>query len=105
MHRVQEDCGGIPAMLERKALRIVVHGRVQGVWFRGATARQAYALGVTGWVRNLPDGSVQVHAEGAPLAVDQLVSFLHDGPPRARVDAVEIARTGIEGHDEFKISG
>jgi acylphosphatase len=48
---------------------------------------------------------VEVYAEGAPLAVDQLVSFLHDGPPRARVDAVAIARTGIEGHDEFNISG
>ncbi|MGO9753804.1 MAG: acylphosphatase [Solirubrobacteraceae bacterium] len=90
---------------ERKAVRVVVRGRVQGVWFRDSTARRAFALGVTGWVRNLPDGSVQVHAEGAPTAVDQLVTFLHDGPPRARVDALDIERVAIEGHDQFKFAG
>jgi acylphosphatase len=88
---------------DRKAVRAVVHGRVQGVWFRNSTASRADALGVGGWVRNLPDGSVQVHAEGEPVAVDRLVAFLHDGPPRARVDGVRIEHVASEGHDEFKI--
>ncbi len=90
---------------DRTAVRALVHGRVQGVWFRDSTARRAYTLGVTGWVRNLADGSVQVHAEGAPLAVDQLVTFLRDGPPRARVEGVVVQRVGPEGHDDFKIRG
>jgi acylphosphatase len=88
---------------ERKAARAVVHGRVQGVWFRDSTARRAQALGVGGWVRNLPDGSVQVHAEGEPTAVDRLIAFLHDGPPRARVESVRIEFVTSEGHDDFRI--
>ncbi len=91
--------------LDRKAVRAVVRGRVQGVCFRDATSRRADELGVFGWVRNLPDGSVQVHAEGRAVAVDRLVAFLHDGPPRARVDAVTIDRAAPEGHAEFKIGG
>ena len=87
----------------RKAVRAVVHGRVQGVWFRDSTACRAYALGVAGWVRNLSDGSVEVHAEGESTAVDRLVAFLQDGPPRARVDVVRIEHAASEGHDDFKI--
>lgn len=90
---------------ERRAVRAVVRGRVQGVWFRNSTLRRAEDLGVTGWVRNLPDGSVAVHAEGDRLAVDRLVAFLGDGPPRARVDGVELKRAGIEGHTRFSIAG
>jgi acylphosphatase len=88
-----------------KAVRAVVHGRVHGVWFRDSTTQRAQALGVSGWVRNLADGSVEVHAEGEPRAVDQLVSFLHDGPPRARVHAVHVERAGLEGGADFRIRG
>jgi acylphosphatase len=64
----------------------LVEGRVQGVYFRGATREQALRLGVTGYVRNLPDGRVEVLACGRPAAVTQLCEWLRSGPPMARVN-------------------
>jgi DNA ligase D-like protein (predicted 3'-phosphoesterase) len=87
------------------AIRAVVRGGVQGVWFRDTTQRRALELGVRGWVRNLDDGSLQVHAEGPSDAVQALVAFLHDGPPLAQVEAVEIEGAKIEGHEQFAIRG
>ena len=72
------------------ACRARVRGRVQGVWFRASTAERAAALGLRGRAENLPDGSVLVHAAGAPEAVAALVEWLHRGPPLARVDAVDV---------------
>jgi acylphosphatase len=71
------------------ARRVAVRGRVQGVWFRASTAERAVALGLRGRVENRPDGSVLVFAAGSPSALAQLVEWLHQGPPMARVDAVE----------------
>jgi len=68
--------------------RCVVSGRVQGVYFRAATREQAVRLGVTGHVRNLPDGRVEVLACGAPGAVAALRDWLRSGPPMARVSGV-----------------
>jgi len=87
------------------ALRAVVRGAVQGVGFREATVRRARTLGVLGWVRNGADGTVGVHAEGAPDAVEALVAFLHDGPRAARVAGVETERVAVEGHEQFAIRG
>jgi acylphosphatase len=70
--------------------RIRVTGRVQGVWFRGWTADQARALELNGWVRNRRDGSVEILAEGPEGAVAELVRRCGQGPPAARVEAVEI---------------
>src|SRR5919112_3109166 len=95
--------GGRP--LTTGAIRAVVHGDVQGVGFRDATVQRARELDVMGWVRKGEDGTVQVHAEGARGAVDELVAFLHDGPPPARVAEVEIDRVKIEGHEQFAIRG
>jgi acylphosphatase len=67
-----------------------VKGRVQGVWFRGSCAEQGRLLGVSGWARNLPDGRVEVLAQGDKEAVDRLVEWCHQGPPTARVTRVEI---------------
>jgi acylphosphatase len=67
---------------------LLVSGRVQGVWFRGACAEQARALGVAGWARNLPDGSVEVVAEGDAAGVGALERWCHRGPPSAEVSAV-----------------
>jgi DNA ligase D-like protein (predicted 3'-phosphoesterase) len=90
----------------RAAIRAVVHGdAVQGVGFRVATVRRAHELGLTGWVRNGEDGSLQVHAEGAQPAVDELLSFLAVGPRHARVAGVEARPAAIEGHEQFATRG
>ena len=71
------------------SLRLVVRGRVQGVGFRDALRRRADELGVTGWVRNRADGSVEALLQGAEATVQTLVRWAQRGPPPARVDAVE----------------
>jgi DNA ligase D-like protein (predicted 3'-phosphoesterase) len=87
------------------AIRAVVQGDVQAVGFRDATLRLARELGVMGWVRNGDEATVQVHAEGVAEAVEQLVAFLHEGPPAARVTQVAIDRVAVEGHEQFAIRG
>jgi DNA ligase D-like protein (predicted 3'-phosphoesterase) len=87
------------------AVRAVVRGEVQGVGFRDETVQRARQLGAMGWVRNGEDGSVLVHAEGPEPAVDELVSFLRDGPPAAQVTEVETERAKVEGHEQFAIRG
>ncbi len=87
------------------AVRAVVRGEVQGVAYRDATLGEARRLGLMGWVRNEPDGSVHVHAEGPERAVEELVSFLRDGPPVARVTEVAIEPEQVEGHEQFAIRG
>ena len=87
------------------AIRAVVTGAVQGVGFRDAARRRAHELGVMGWVRNGDDGSVAVHAEGPPAAVDALVAFLREGPRGAVVTDVALERAKVEGHEQFAIRG
>jgi len=88
------------------AIRATVTGRVQGVFFRDTTVERAHDLGVLGWVRNGEDGrTVLVHAEGPPDAVDRLVAFLREGPPRAEVEAVDVATVKAEGHEQFAVRG
>ncbi len=76
-------------MAEKQQLHAVVHGRVQGVGFRDATQRRASELGLTGWVRNLPERTVEAVAEGEPAALEQFLAFLRRGPQAARVEQVE----------------
>ena len=85
------------------ARRAVVSGRVQGVFFRAWTQEQASQLGVAGWVRNRPDGTVEAHMEGDPVAVGTLVDRLHKGPADARVDQVDLSEAACEGGDRFAI--
>jgi DNA ligase D-like protein (predicted 3'-phosphoesterase) len=87
------------------ALRAVVSGHVQGVCFRDATVARARDLGLFGWVRNADDGTVLVHAEGTGPALRQLVEFLGEGPPAARVEAVETESVKVEGHEQFAVRG
>jgi acylphosphatase len=68
------------------ARHVRVTGRVQGVFFRAWTREQAQALGVSGWVRNCPDGRVEAHVEGEAAAVDQMVERLRSGPSAAQVE-------------------
>jgi DNA ligase D-like protein (predicted 3'-phosphoesterase) len=86
-------------------LRATVRGEVQGVGFRDATVRRAEELGALGWVRNGEDGEVLIHAEGAEPAVEELLTFLREGPPAARVGEVEVERVKAEGHEQFAIRG
>ena len=81
------------------ARRVRVAGRVQGVWFRASTAEQATALGLRGRAENLPDGSVLVHAAGTAEALAALVAWLHQGPPMARVDSVDVEVIDPAAHD------
>ena len=83
--------------------RVVVQGHVQGVFFRETTRRRALSAGVTGWVRNLPDGSVEAVLEGEREAVDGLVGFMRDGPRGARVDWVDVVTEEPEGVSGFDV--
>ncbi len=81
-----------------------VYGRVQGVFFRANTVDKARELGVTGYVRNMPDGSVEAVIEGDKEKVEKLISWMHVGPPLARVDRVEVEYQEYKGEfTDFRI--
>jgi acylphosphatase len=88
---------------ELRRVRVIVHGRVQGVAFRAYTADEARRAGVAGWVRNRPDGSVEAAFEGARGAVEVLLAFVHRGPRSARVDGVEVIEEPLAGDSLFQI--
>jgi acylphosphatase len=83
--------------------RVVVQGHVQGVFFRETTRRRALAVGAAGWVRNLPDGSVEAVFEGEREAVERLVAFVREGPRGARVDWVDVVSEDPEELSGFEI--
>jgi acylphosphatase len=76
--------------MQRARVHCTVSGRVQGVAFRASTQHQARLLGLTGWVRNRADDTVEILAEGERTALQQLVDWCHEGPPAARVTRVEV---------------
>lgn len=90
-------------MSETAARRVVVHGSVQGVFFRDTTRRRAESRGVRGWVRNRPDGTVEALFEGEPDAIESMVSFAREGPRGAQVERVEVEQVEPEGNDGFEI--
>ena len=77
-------------MTDQKAIAATVTGRVQGVGYRYSVLGVAGRLGLIGWVRNAPDGSVETWAQGRGPVLDELVSFLNQGPRSARVDFVDV---------------
>jgi acylphosphatase len=83
--------------------RVVVHGLVQGVFFRDTTRRQAVQRGVAGWVRNNPDGSVEAVFEGEDEAVERLVELCREGPRGAHVESVDVLREEPEGLSGFEV--
>jgi acylphosphatase len=83
--------------------RVVVRGRVQGVFFRDSTRRGAQTRGVAGWVANRPDGAVEAVFEGEPDAVESMVRFVREGPGRADVDDVEVSEEEPEGLSGFVV--
>jgi acylphosphatase len=85
--------------------RVIVHGRVQGVFFRDATRRLAELHGVAGSVRNTTDGTVEAVFEGLPDAVEKLVAFCEEGPRGAAVERVDVYEESPEGLCGFRVTG
>jgi acylphosphatase len=83
-------------------LRLQIHGRVQGVWFRDSVCRIATERGVSGWAENLPDGSVEAVLEGELDAVRAVAAFCRQGPTNARVDHVDQREEPAEGLAGFE---
>ncbi|HWD81280.1 MAG TPA: acylphosphatase [Kribbella sp.] len=87
------------------ARRVVVHGQVQGVFFRDSCRRAAREAGVSGWVRNLPDGTVEALFEGSDDSVRRMVEWSHHGPPYAAVDSVDVLEAKPTGISGFTVTG
>ena len=83
----------------RLARSYIVSGRVQGVGYRFFVHRAAAIEGVHGWVRNLPDGNVEIRAEGDASVLERFERKIRQGPPSARVEDVDITDVGATGHD------
>jgi acylphosphatase len=83
--------------------RVVAHGRVQGVFFRDSTQREARSAGVAGWVTNRPDGAVEAVFEGEDDVVERMVSFVRGGPGHSDVDDVEVTEEEPEGLGGFEV--
>ena len=83
--------------------RVIVHGFVQGVFFRDTIRRKALAADVSGWVRNNRDGTVEAVFEGEREAVDRLIAFCREGPRGAQVDRVDVTPEDSEGLTGFRV--
>lgn len=90
-------------MTARIRRHVVVHGQVQGVYFRDSVRRLGRELGVSGWIRNRPDGAVEAALEGAPDAVERIIEWSHQGPLGARVDQVEVYEEQPSGETGFRV--
>jgi acylphosphatase len=83
--------------------RVVITGRVQGVFFRDSLRRLAREKGISGWVLNRADGAVEAVLEGPQEAVEEAIAFCRQGPPRARVEAVRSSEEPLEGLSGFEV--
>jgi acylphosphatase len=88
---------------ERVARHAVAAGRVQGVWFRDSVRRIADSHGVSGWARNMRDGTVEVWVEGKPDAVRAVIDYCREGPPRAVVETLRVDEVAPAGLDRFDV--
>ena len=87
-----------------KHLNITITGKVQGVFFRDSTRKKARDLGVKGFVKNQPDGSVYVEAEAEEEILNEFIKWCHQGPPASQVDQVDIDEGELERFDAFRIT-
>jgi acylphosphatase len=85
------------------AVHIVVHGRVQGVWYRGNAQTFAAERGLAGWAKNCPDGTVEIHVEGAKERLDEFVEWCRKGPPAAEVTEVDVTSVPSREMEKFFI--
>ncbi len=90
-------------MAEKGCIHCFVSGKVQGVWFRVSTQDRANDLGLTGWVRNVNDGRVEVLACGEKEKLTQLVAWLHEGPELAEVTDVSCEESSWQEHERFAV--
>jgi acylphosphatase len=88
-----------------RCVRVRISGRVQGVFFRVSCARLADELGLSGWVRNLPDGDLEAVFQGSGSAVEDMVAWCREGPPHAHVDAVDVRTEEPVPQTGFRIEG
>lgn len=90
--------------MSTKRVQVIIRGRVTGVFFRAATQREAKRLGITGWVRNRNDASIEIHAEGEEDSIKEMVSWAHHGPSAARVETVDVRYRSYSGEfSDFRI--
>jgi acylphosphatase len=94
------DASGAPDPVR---VHVEVTGRVQGVWFRDSCQERARAERVGGWVRNRADGAVEAEFEGPSAPVERMVAWCRTGPPRARVDTVDVTRIPTSGDRRFRV--
>jgi acylphosphatase len=88
-----------------KQVQLFVRGRVQGVFFRASAQREARRLGITGWVKNRPDGAVEILAEGEEEGLKELIAWSHRGPSAARVERVDVRWRSFAGdYPDFRIT-
>ena len=87
-----------------KHFKLNVTGKVQGVWFRQSTLEKAQELGLAGTVRNMPDGSVDIEAEGSEKALRKLIEWCREGPDHATVEDVVYAEDELQNYKDFSIS-
>ena len=85
------------------AVHIIVHGQVQGVFFRATTLARALECSLVGWVRNLSDGTVEVHAEGDRETLDRFIEWCQQGPPSAKVSRIDLEWITPQAMSNFKI--
>jgi len=83
-----------PRLIQQK--HVIISGKVQGVWFRASTKQQAEQLGITGWVRNTKQGHVEAVFQGDTVALEQMISWCHQGPPLAHVQAVDVTEESVD---------
>ena len=86
-----------------KAIHIIVHGQVQGVWFRAGTKAKAGELGILGWVKNRPEGTVEIHAEGEKSQLDNFIGWCRTGTPAANVTSLDINPMPLQNFTSFEI--
>lgn len=86
-----------------KAIYLKISGTVQGVFFRQSTQQKALELGISGWVRNCNDGSVEVEAEGEEIPLNNFVSWCHSGPREASVTNVESRNMEMKNYEGFEV--
>ena len=86
-----------------EAIHIIVHGRVQGVWFRAGTKERADELGLFGWVKNKSEGTVEIHAEGEKSQLNNFISWCRKGTPTAHVTSVDLASISLKNFTSFEI--